>query len=200
MIKELEYFNIGGSYGGNQNWMRDPWMHIGGCGALTACDMCIYLAMYRGKEELYPYALPPARDDYMGFAKLMKPYLKPRRMGIDRIETYMEEFDVYLKDRGVTGVALEGIPGTKDTDTAWGAIRESIDEGIPLCCLTLRHRDREFDFFEWHWYVLNGYVEDNNVRKVKAATYGRSFVLDFDRLWDTGYEQKGGLVVWKLFD
>ena len=29
--KELEYFKIGDSYGGNQNWFSDYMMKMGGC-------------------------------------------------------------------------------------------------------------------------------------------------------------------------
>ena len=43
MQKELDYFTIEHSYGGNQDWFWDPMMKIGGCAALTACDSCIYL-------------------------------------------------------------------------------------------------------------------------------------------------------------
>ena len=38
MRHELEHFNIGSSYGGNQDWFRTFMMRIGGCGAETACD------------------------------------------------------------------------------------------------------------------------------------------------------------------
>ena len=54
MKKELDYFRIGNSYGGNQDWFLDFMMKIGGCAALTACDSCIYLDLYKG-TELYPY-------------------------------------------------------------------------------------------------------------------------------------------------
>ncbi len=32
-------------------------MNVGGCGAATACDSCIYLAKYKGMKELYPFDL-----------------------------------------------------------------------------------------------------------------------------------------------
>ena len=34
-------------------------------------------------------------------------------------------------------------------------------------------------------------------RFVKAVTYGEWAWVDFDRLWDTGYEQKGGLILYR---
>lgn len=50
MKKELEYFYIEDSYGGNQEWFTDFMMNRGGCGALTACDTCLYLHLYQGKK------------------------------------------------------------------------------------------------------------------------------------------------------
>ena len=57
MKKELDYFMIDGEFGGNQDWFTNIVMNIGGCGAATACDSCIYLAKYKGMKELYPFDL-----------------------------------------------------------------------------------------------------------------------------------------------
>ena len=54
-MRELPHYTIGDSYGGNQDWFTEPWMNRGGCGALTACDMSIYLARYMGRSALYPF-------------------------------------------------------------------------------------------------------------------------------------------------
>ena len=48
MKKELEYFTIDDEFGGNQDWFTNIVMNIGGCGAATACDSCIYFAKYMG--------------------------------------------------------------------------------------------------------------------------------------------------------
>ena len=53
----------------------------------------------------------------------------------------------------------------------------------------------------WHWFLLIGYSDEESEetprRHVKAVTYGEWAWVDFDRLWDTGYEQKGGLVLYR---
>ena len=51
MKKELEYFMIDGEFGGNQDWFTNIVMNVGGCGAATACDSCIYLAKYKGMKS-----------------------------------------------------------------------------------------------------------------------------------------------------
>ena len=83
--RELQYFHIGSAFGGDQSWFLDPWMHIGGCGALTMCDLLIYMACCKGRPECYPYDPEKlSKRDYKRFGMHMKPYLRPRESGIKR--------------------------------------------------------------------------------------------------------------------
>ena len=49
---ELNYFQVDGSYGGNQDWFPESSMRDGGCGAVAACESCIYFARQAGKSDL----------------------------------------------------------------------------------------------------------------------------------------------------
>ena len=90
MKRELEHFYIGSSYGGNQDWFPTFMMHIGGCGAETACDSSIYFAIHRGLKRIAPgNAASLTKDDYIRFAYQMKPYLSPRMTGWISILTAM---------------------------------------------------------------------------------------------------------------
>ena len=87
MKKELEYFYIEDSYGGNQEWFTDFMMNRGGCGALTACDTCLYLHLHQGKKHLYPFQEEELKkEQYIQFGELMRPYLSPRKRGIDTLD------------------------------------------------------------------------------------------------------------------
>ena len=55
MKKELDHYYIGDSYGGSQDWFTDLWMNRGGCGAVTAAECCISLALNHGLTQLYPF-------------------------------------------------------------------------------------------------------------------------------------------------
>ena len=123
MKKTLEYFTIDGAVGGNQEWFKNVVMYIGGCAAATACDCCICLALGKGMERLYPYDIRAlCRKDYVDFSMKMKPYLKPRVNGVNKLYMF--------------------------TDGMW----------------------------------------------ITAATYGNSFTFSLRDMWDTGYEEKGGLI------
>ena len=43
MKKELDYFDVDGNYGWDQNDFKDLWMNKGGCACVTACDSFIYM-------------------------------------------------------------------------------------------------------------------------------------------------------------
>lgn len=90
-MQTLDYYTIDGALGWSQDWFRDWWMHLGGCAAVTACDCNILLARDHGLAALYPHDPQlVTRQDYERYAMTMKPYLRPRRTGIDRLSIYLE--------------------------------------------------------------------------------------------------------------
>ena len=196
--RELPYFNIGTAFGGSQSWFLDPWMHIGGCGALTMCDLLIYMACVRGRRECYPYD-PKAltKKDYKWFGMHMKPYLRPRETGIRDLKTFIDGARVYLEYHEIEGLTLEPLEGGCPYEQAESAVRGRIDAQMPVPMLMLKHQDPQFDFFEWHWFLLIGYEEREEGFFVRAATYGKEHWIPFRAFWDTGFDEKGGLVLVK---
>lgn len=196
MRKELPYFKIEDSFGGNQDWFRDPMMHLGGCGAAVACDVCINTALHGNKAHLYPYDIQSLdKEDYIKFSMKMKPYLKPRLHGIDTLELFMEGFYNYLKAVGEQDIQLTGCQGEVPVKEAAGEIISQINKEIPIPFLLLRHKDADFEDLVWHWFMLVGYEEFENEFYVKIATYGGSRWLSLYELWETGFGRKGGMVL-----
>lgn len=199
MQKELDYFTIERSYGGNQDWFWDPMMKIGGCAALTACDSCIYLDCYKGMKGLCPFEKTAiTKKDYQRFGMKMKPYLRPRRNGVDALDIYIDGFGRYLSDQGCSQVKMEAFPGTEKASWAKEALIAQIDSGLPLPCLVLKHKNPLFKDYVWHWFLLTGYDTAGESCMVKAVTYGEWQWLDMDELWDTGFEKKGGLILYHM--
>lgn len=197
MQKELDYFTIEHSYGGNQDWFLDPMMRIGGCAAVTACDSSIYLDCYKGTKGLYPFEKTAlTKKDYIRFGMKMKPYLKPRRGGVDSLDIYMEGFGQYLADSGCGSLIMRPLPGTEECSRGKEAFVSQIDKGFPVPCLLLKHKNPLFKDYVWHWFLLTGYDTAGDSCMVKAVTYGEWRWLDMDELWDTGFEKKGGLILY----
>lgn len=199
MKKELDYFKVEDSFGGNQDWFRDPMMHLGGCGAAAACDVCINTALHDNKSHLYPYDIQQLdKEEYIKFSMKMKPYLSPRLKGIDTLEVFMEGFYNYLRDVGEKDMRLEGCHGEVPVVEAAKNVISQINKGIPIPFLLLRHKNDKFKDLVWHWFMLVGYEEFENELCVKIATYGGYQWLSLNELWETGFKRKGGMILVEL--
>ena len=198
---ELPHFYIGSSLGGQQKWysrLTDFGMHVGGCAAVTACDCAICFEKYFGLRGLYPFDLQNlTREDYLRFGKVMEPYLYPRWSGVDRLEIYLDGFGRFLKDRGAE-IKLTSWSGENNFADTWQIICKQIDAGYPIPCLILNHQAAELSDYYWHWFILNGYEVRGDKFFVQAVSYGVGRWLDFVTLWDTGYQRKGGLILFEL--
>lgn len=195
MRKELPYFKIGSSYGGSQDWFADAWMRRGGCAAETACEMSIYLAKYRQLSCLCPFEPEQiTQKSYIDFGQQMKPYLRPRYGGVDKLSIYLEGFGRYLADHGVK-LSLEGWEGSRSVADTVQVVKQQIDKGLPIPCLVLKHRDPSMSYYVWHWFMLTGYESFEDIFMVKAVTYGSWHWLDLRTLWQSGHRRKGGLIL-----
>ncbi len=200
MKKELDYFKIENYYGGNQEWFSDRMMNIGGCAAVTACDMCIYLDLYKDIGGLYPFDKNHiTKADYIRFSQVMKPYLKPRFGGIDKLDIYLEGFGRYLKEHTggkLSKNTLEAFSGNEGFGKAKQVVKDSIDAGFPIPYLLLRHKSPPDKDYVWHWFLLTGYEIFEESFMVKTVTYGTWRWFDFYNLWNTGYRKKGGMIIY----
>ena len=182
---ELPHFRIGLSYGGQQAWCEEFWMREGGCAAITACDCSIYFELYKNRRGLYPFDVNRLeREDYVRFADVMKPYLRPRWTGIDRLDIYIDGFEKFLRERGETSIEMQ---------SARIVIQNQLDAGWLIPCLTLNHRDFRLRDYVWHWFLINGFDGE----RVRLVSYGVGHWIELAALWNTGFERKGGLIIFQ---
>ena len=199
MLKELDYFWVGEEYGGRQSLLPDFIMRFAGCAAVTACDSLIYMALYKNKNNLCPFSTDKLRGrDYVNFFKTVKPYLRPRFGGINKLDIFIDGFRKFLKEHGPAMLDVLPWSGDHNESNTVDAIKRQIDGGFLIPYLLLHHQNPAFENYEWHWFLLTGYDERPDGRfLVKAVTYGAYEWLDFAKLWNTGYNRKGGLVLIK---
>ena len=198
MEKRLKYFYIGNSQGGQQTWSRDPMLKLGGCAIVSVTDILIYLKKFLG-VNVYPYTVDePSRKDYVEYMRILKPYLGPGFRGVDTLEMYMDGFNKYMSHIDNRSVNVRPVYGEEPYKTAVQELGSSLEKGIPCACLLLKHRDIAFDDYQWHWFVLNGMLEYEGRLYVSAVSYGYEHWLDFEKLWNSGFEEKGGLVIYEI--
>ena len=109
----------------------------------------------------------------MTLAERIMPYLHPRFTGIDTLELYTEGFSEYLHDVGEQSVSMHTLEGDAPVEEAVAQVIEQIDAGLPIAMLVLRHRNPRFNFYVWHWFILNGYEKRGHDFRVKATISGR---------------------------
>ena len=191
--KFLDYIKINDSKGANQDWLLEWDMRMGGCAAVTACDLCMYLA--RKFHNIYPFDYENLnRDDFLKFAAIMKPYLTPRYHGIDFLEIYVLGLSQYWHDVNFHEYRLEGLSGIVDFEIAKNTFISQINNNLPVPFLLLNHKNIKFDELQWHWFMLDGYEFQNNSLLAEVVTYGESYMIDFYDLWDSGQFRKGGII------
>lgn len=196
--KNIDYFEIEGTPGGNQEWCTDFWMYLGGCGALAACDLSICLARNYGLAECYPGdADNLTRKEYVDFSTEMKPYIHPRVGGVTKLSMFTDGCGQYLRDCGYFA-AFETLDGNNTYEEAEAFVMNALERNLPVIYLMLRHRDKEFKDLNWHWFCITGYrVEEKEKVYLNYHTYGEALSVNFKRLWNTGMYKRGGIVALK---
>ena len=101
------------------------------------------------------------------------------------VTAFEDEFDIEIRE----------FSGTMEIEKAVQEIRRQIDNGIVIPYLLLKHKNSNFKFLIWHWFLIVGYEEIDKDFYVKVATYGKFHWLSFQELWATGYNKKGGMII-----
>ena len=149
----------------------------------------------KGMKHLYPFDVEHlTREDYVAFSMKMKPCLRPRVNGVNKLYMFTEGFGKYLSEAGEKDLFMEELSGTRSCEAAEAFIRRQIDSGYPVPYLMLRHRKACYKDFVWHWFLCYGYEEREDGFYITVATYGESSTFLLKDLWDTGYEERGGLI------
>lgn len=196
MEKDLTYFRISNSYGGNQKWFYDPVIRFYGCGAIVTCDICIYLNLFKDIKNLYPFNIDCLnKDDFIKFSKIMKNYLHPKMNGISTLQLYIDGFKSYLESIKCNEINIKPFSGANSVDVAQNIVMSQIDKEIPIPFLLLKHKNKKLYDYVWHWFIISGYKKTYDDLLVKVITYGNYEWISFNELWDNGYEQKGGMII-----
>lgn len=195
-MKEIPYITVGNDYGGDQNKLNTYFQRLGACGAVSVADTFIHLA---AKSEKYRCLNPGGawnltQDEFQTYLNGVKKYLYPRLGGISSLQVYMDGALCYAKEKGMQNLQAKALSASESVEEAKDWVRSAIDGGSCISFLLLKHQDPSLEEYTWHWFVITGYEETDTAFTVQIATWGKRHYLDFDRLWDCGNTDKGGLV------
>ena len=99
-----------------------------------------------------------------------------------------------------TRLQMEGFHGTHTYEEAVQAVKAQIDAACPIPYLMLKHKNEKgpLEDYIWHWFILAGYEETGNDLLVKAVSYGEYKWFSLKEMWDTGYDKKGGMILYHI--
>ena len=82
----------------------------------------------------------------------------------------------------------------------WRLFIRQIDSDSPIPYLMLKHQNKNghLEDYIWHWFILAGYEETEDDLMVKAVSYGEYKWFSLKELWDTGYDKKGGMILYHI--
>lgn len=193
---QLDFFWIDGKYyGGDQKWHSRFLMNIGGCSAVSACEVCIYLAKTMPElRALYPFDPENVtRDDFLKFFEIMFEYIYPGMGGLTSINKFARMLGRYAETTGAK-TKISTLSGSAPYAEAEAFAMHAIDAGLPVMYLLLSHSDLKFDEYEWHWFTLTGYEKTEAGMDVTFATWGKQHRFSLKKAWDTGKVWRGGMV------
>lgn len=196
-MRELQFLDIGGAYGGDQHWFKSPMMNLGGCSTVCACHAAALLAARGdGRGTLCPFeGLTVTKKEFRPFFKEMFKYVYPGRRGMPKLSMFADGFAAYA-DAKNCAVSFELLEGCEPCEKADDLVRRAVDEGYSAQFLLLEHHDRDIDDIEWHWFTITGYERrSDGGLDVAFSTWGERRAIDLARLWDNRKEEKGGVLV-----
>ena len=209
MKKELEYFAIEGAFGGNQDWFSNVVMNMGGlrCGNGVR-QLYLFCKIYGNACIVSLRYQQSDKEDYKRFSQVMKPYIRPRVGGVRKLSWYVDGFSKYIaavqakldiEEAGFLNIRMQEVSGDVEYAEAYRQIKSQIDAGLPVPYLMLKHKNtEEFKDFTWHWFLVVGYEEKDEDMLIRIATYGEEIWLSLRKMWATGYEEKGGIVLYTI--
>ena len=64
----------------------------------------------------------------------------------------------------------------------------------------LKHKNEKgaLEDYIWHWFILAGYEITEDDLLVKAVSYGEYKWFSLSEMWDTGYDKKGGMILYHI--
>jgi len=196
MKQEIPFLDISGKYGGNQYVFTHLLMKRGGCSTICACHASILLACQDpSRADLSPIRqLTMRQSEFDAFAADMFRFVYPGERGVPATDLFAQAYLAYAREKGVP-VRIEQLQGSESYAAAEAFIRRMIDDGYTVQYLLLRHQSPSLQQIQWHWFTVTGYDDhDGQGFDILFSTFGQRQVASLSLLWDTGMEEKGGLL------
>jgi len=185
-------------FGGDQEWYREDWHRMAGCGPTCAANVTAYLAMTRPELRAL-YSQEDTRREY--FAEHMEEvfrFITPGSMGLNRLEAYTAGMDGFVGSRGLSlrahvfETAGNMCCNREPVESLGQFLLEGLASDCPVAFLNLT-RGRVKNLQGWHWITLTGAETEKGSLYAIASDEGKQITIDL-RLWYLSTRMRGGLI------
>lgn len=192
MKKELPFISVAGHYGGDQYKYPLFRMRLGGCSTVCACHAATLIACRDPERRaLSPLkSLRVTRRDFNDFSRDMFKYVHPGFRGMPETAIFRRSFDSYAQSVGCSADYSE-LQGSASFEEALSFIETAVGSDEYVQYLLLNHQNKKFDEIEWHWFTITA-IDGTDIT---FSSFGEKCHADLRELWDTGNEEKGGLII-----
>lgn len=198
VLKNPEYFEILDEKdktvykGCSQEWYKNKWRQMAGCGPTAASNIVIY----KNKNKINKDKAVEIMDDLWN-------YVTPTLKGVNTTEIFYEGFKKYAADKGINAYfKVLDIPKKTELRPACEMmvdfIEESLDNDVPVAFLNLCNGE-EKTLDKWHWVTIISmeFEDDKCSSSVEILDEGMVKKIDIP-LWYRTTTLGGGLVSFAL--
>lgn len=179
MLLNEKLFNVEGSYGGQQSWLKtfkikNQFWADRSCGVTAAANLIMYLS--RTRKELSALYRGTTSEDFVGLMKELYPFLKPRVYGIPTLTKMRQGIQKYAYSRGIR-LSFYMESWIWDVDEGSDFIIRMLELDRPVLLLTWNSSNREF---RNHWITVTGMISKKEGFDLVASNWGRRRVYSYE--------------------
>lgn len=191
LLEDIQ-FNIYDSevsyYGGNQYWFPKKFNQLSGCGPVVAANITAYLSQtFTDKyNDLYPYKGIVNKKDFTLHMVEIRKYVKPGIFGLTSVNKFSDGVLSFAKNRGVSLTSHILDEKADSIQQAIDFILEALSQRLPVAILILKHQNKEFKEYTWHWMTITGLNLNSQSNRcfISVSTYGEHREINLELLWN----------------
>ncbi|HEY8805599.1 MAG TPA: hypothetical protein VIM42_10950, partial [Clostridium sp.] len=137
-------------------------------------------------NALYPYKGIVNKKDFTMHMVEIRKYVKPGIFGLTSVNKFSDAVLAFSKIRGVSLTSHILDEKTDSIQEAINFIFEALSQRLPIAILVLKHQNKEFKEYTWHWMTITGLNLNPQSNKcyISVSTYGERREIDLDLLWN----------------
>lgn len=179
-LLEINIPDGGTAIGGSQEWYREKWQRMSGCGPTAASNLIWYLARSRPGLRALCDASGVGKEDFLGLMGEVFTFVTPGMGGVNTASLFTSGAIRYGEAHSIPLISnvleIPGMPCNRPKqDTLREFILTALQADLPLAFLNLSNGTLT-DLESWHWVTI--IALDDDALLATISDQGRIFDID----------------------